>query len=136
MVLRFFKFNVVGALGVAVQLSAVAILVGGLGVHYLVATAVAIEMAVLHNFFWHLRWTWAAPGEPGGGNAPHVPRHVFFRCIAFHAGNGLVSLIGGLALMPLLVDWFHLHYLLANLAAIGVTGLLNFLLGDRIIFRA
>jgi putative flippase GtrA len=136
MVLRFLRFNVVGALGVVVQLSAVAILVGGLGVHYLVATAIAIEMAVLHNFFWHLRWTWAAQSEPGPGNAPRAQRHVFFRCVAFHAGNGLVSMLGSMALMPMLVDWIHLHYLLANLAAICVTGLMNFFLGDRVIFRA
>ena len=26
--------------------------------HYLVATAIAVEAAVLHNFCWHQRWTW------------------------------------------------------------------------------
>ncbi len=35
-----------------------------LGPHYLVATALAVEMAVLHNFFWHRRWTWADRRDP------------------------------------------------------------------------
>ena len=37
-----------------------------LGLHYLVAAMLAIELAALHNFVWHLRWTWGdRPGAPG-----------------------------------------------------------------------
>jgi putative flippase GtrA len=128
MVLRFLRFNVIGAVGIGVQLGMLALLVGVLHVHYLVATALAIEVSVLHNFFWHLRWTWAA-----GGNGRHD--RVFFRCVAFHAGNGLVSMLGTLAIMPLLVGGLGLHYLLANLVAIACTGGVNFLVGERLIFR-
>ena len=28
------------------------------GVHYLLATAVAVELAIVANFLWHERWTW------------------------------------------------------------------------------
>jgi putative flippase GtrA len=122
--LRFMRFNVVGLLGVGVRLLVVAILVNGAGVHYLVATAIAVETSILHNFFWHLRWTWRGRET-----------RVFFRCIAFHAGNGLVSMLGSMVLMPVFVGGLHLHYLVANLAAVGCTGLLSFFLGDRLIFR-
>jgi putative flippase GtrA len=54
---RWLKFNAVGAIGVAVQLGMLAILVR-LGVHYLIATALAVETAVLQNYYWHARWTW------------------------------------------------------------------------------
>ncbi len=121
---RFLRFNVVGAIGVGVRLLAAAVLADGLGLHYLVATALAIEASLLHNFFWHARWTW---GESD---------HVFFRCVAFHASNGLVSMLGAMALMPALVDWLGLHYLVANAAAVALTGALNFVLGDRLVFRA
>jgi len=130
MVFRFLRFNTVGALGIAVQLVVLWLLAGPLGVHYLVATAIAIEISVLHNFFWHLRWTWARSGSA------LRDRHVWFRCAAFHAGNGLVSMLGSLALMPLFAGRLHIHYLLANLLAIACTGLVNFLLGDRVIFRS
>jgi putative flippase GtrA len=128
MVLRFLRFNVVGAAGVVVQLALLALLVDVLKVHYLVATAIATEVSVLHNFYWHVRWTWAAE-LPASAH-----RHIFFRCVAFHAGNGLVSMLGSLALMPALVGGLGVHYLLANVAAIGCTGILNFALGDRVIF--
>ena len=56
--------------------------------------------------------------------------------VAFHAGNGCVSLLGSLALLPLLVGVLHLHYLVANLVTIAATGLLNFLISDRLVFAA
>ncbi len=56
------------------------------------------------------------------------------RLLAFHAGNGLVSMVGTLLLLPVLVGGLRLHYALANLVAIAATGLLNFVLGDRVIF--
>jgi putative flippase GtrA len=129
MVLRFLRFNAVGALGIAVQVATLWLLAGALHVHYLVATTIAIEASVLHNFFWHLRWTWAPR------NVAEPQNHVFFRCVAFHAGNGLVSMLGSLALMPLLVGRLGMHYIVANLVAIACTGLANFLLGDRLVFR-
>jgi len=46
--IRWLKFNAVGAGGVAVQLAFLALLVR-LGVHYLLATALAVEAAVLQN---------------------------------------------------------------------------------------
>jgi putative flippase GtrA len=47
---RWFVFNVVGVVGFGVQLGVLAFLLWA-GVPYLAATAVAVEAAVLHNFF-------------------------------------------------------------------------------------
>jgi putative flippase GtrA len=124
MLVRFARFNAVSALGILVQLAVVTLLVGLVRMHYLVGTALAVETAVLHNFAWHERWTWA---DRRAGS-------VFFRCLVFHAGNGCVSLLGTLALLPLLVGVLHLHYIVANLATIASTGLLNFLISDRLVF--
>jgi putative flippase GtrA len=49
------RFYTVGAAGVVVQLAALALLKSGFGLGVLPATAIAVEMAVLHNFFWHER---------------------------------------------------------------------------------
>ena len=130
---RFLRFNLVGALGIAVQLTTVAVLVEVLGLHYAVASMIAIELSVLHNFAWHERWTWA-PDRTEGAEARRRAGGVLFRCLLFHAGNGCVSLVGSLALLPLFVGHLLLHYLAANLLTIGATGLLNFLLGDRVVF--
>ncbi len=131
MLLRFTRFNLVGALGVAVQLAAAALLVSVFHLHYLAATILAVEIAVLHNFTWHERWTWGSLARLRRG-----PRAVLSRCLAFHAGNGCVSVLGTLVLMPLLVGRLGLHYLLANLVAIAATAIVNFVVADRLVFAA
>ncbi len=131
---RFLRFNVVSVLGIGVRLLTAWALVNGLGLHYLVGTTLAIEVSILHNFFWHLHWTWGTTGARAGGRPPGKDR-VFFRCVAFHASNGLVTFLGAMVLMPMLVGSLGLHHLVANFIAICFTGLLNFFLGDRLVFR-
>lgn len=121
---RAIKFNAVGAMGVLVQMAALAALRGGLHFHYLVATALAVEIAVLHNFAWHERWTWRDRQGPGAGN----------RLLRFNLGNGLVSLVVNLGLMRLLVGRLHMQYLLANLLAITAGALANFAISNWWVF--
>ena len=49
---HWLKFNTVGAIGIGVQLAALAALKSGLELNYLLATGLAVEAAVLHNFVW------------------------------------------------------------------------------------
>lgn len=125
---RFLKFNLVSAVGSGVQLAALALLVSGMSVHYLVATALAVETAVLHNFVWHEHYTWKDRG------AGHL-RDVAVRLVRFHAGNGLVSLAGNLVLMRLLVGLLGVQYLAANVLTIGACGLVNFAVSEWLVFR-
>ena len=53
---RWLKFNAVGAAGIVLQLAVLLALKSGLHVSYLMATALAVEAAVVHNFFWHERF--------------------------------------------------------------------------------
>ena len=121
---RFAKFSAVGAGGVIVQTVTLAVLLRVAGMHYLVATALAVEASVLHNFVWHRRWTWA--DRPGSCAALVLLR--------FNATNGAMSLIGNLALMFLLVSGLKLNPHAANLIAIGICSLVNFALADRVVF--
>ena len=70
MMVRRLKFNAVGALGAAIQLGALSVLRGWLHCGYPIATALAVEAAVLHNFVWHERWTWQ--DRTGSGSALHT----------------------------------------------------------------
>ena len=123
----FLRFNAVGLLGIGVQLAALTFFKGGLHLHYLVATALAVEAAVLHNFAWHEGWTWR--GRAGMGEHTRSGR-----LLRFHVTVGLVSILGNLILMRLLVGWMHLPYLAASLIAIGACALVNFLASDRYVF--
>lgn len=128
---RWLKFNAVGAAGIVVQLGVLAALTSGLGVGYLVATALAVETAVLHNFFWHERWTW---GDRTQGRRRMGA--VLGRLLRFNLSNGLVSILTNLVLMRVLVGRLGLHYLPANMLAIAAGSLVNFLVSHLFVFRA
>jgi len=121
---RFFKFSAVGAGGVIVQAATLALLLRLTGVHYLAATALAVEAAILHNFAWHRHWTWAE--RPASS--------MILTLLRFNATNGAVSLIGNLILMLLLVGVLNLNPQVANLITIVVCSLVNFALADRFVF--
>jgi putative flippase GtrA len=69
----------------AVQLAALALLNRWAAGHYLYAAAAAIELALLHNFVWHLHYTWRDRREASP---------VLSQFIRFHLSNGLVSMVG------------------------------------------
>lgn len=126
--MRWLKFNFVGGIGIGVQVLALAIFRSLLHLDYLLATALAVETAVLHNFLWHERFTWA--DRPAGRLM-----HSLARLARFNVSNGAVSIAGNLLLMRLLVGELHLNYVAANLMAIAVCSLLNFLLSDLFVFQ-
>jgi putative flippase GtrA len=127
--LRWCKFNLVGAIGIGVQFAALFLLKGVLHFHYLAATAIAVEAAVVHNFVWHEQFTWADrvcafSWQPS-----------LARLWRFHLGNGLVSILGNLALMKVMVGQGHMNYLLANAIAICLCSGANFLVSEEWVFQ-
>jgi putative flippase GtrA len=146
--LRWFKFNLVGAMGIAVQFAALFLLKGVLHFNYLVATAIAVEVAVLHNFVWHERFTWAdrtmsdrTKSDPKTLDqmVPGLPqwqwRRSLSRLLRFHLSNGFVSIVGNLTLMKVMLGRGHMNYLLANAIAIAWCSLANFLVSETWVFE-
>ncbi|HKM48486.1 MAG TPA: GtrA family protein [Terriglobales bacterium] len=127
--LRWVKFNAVGGIGIVVQLAALAILRSWLKLDYLLASGLAVQIAVIHNFLWHERYTWA-------DRPARQPLQSLVRLAKFNASNGAVSIVGNLVLMRLLVGEAKCNYVVSNLIAISVCSLVNFLLGDRFVFEA
>jgi dolichol-phosphate mannosyltransferase len=126
-ILRFARFNAVGALGIGVQLTALWVLVELWGVNYAVATPPAVIAAVVHNFFWHRRWTWRDRPTRGLETALTFAR--------FLGTNGTVSVLGNLVTMILLVSWAGLNPVAANAIAIATSGLINFGMSNVFVFR-
>jgi putative flippase GtrA len=133
---RWAVFNGVGLLGVGVQLTVLAAMAHGLGVHYLAATAIAVEAAVLHNFFWHQRVTWRdrSSESPDKSLTKSMRRNVD-RLVRFHALNGTVSLAGNFVLVALLSGAAGMPVIGANLVAIACCSLLNFFASDLLVFK-
>jgi len=126
--IHWIRFNVVGAGGFALQSGALFVLTHTtLHVTYLVATALAVELAVLHNFVWHQRWTWK--DRPAGTMVESLRR-----LVKFNITNGLVSLVGNLAFMGILVGRLSLPIAGANLISVAACSICNFVLADRVAF--
>jgi len=125
--LRWLKFNTVGGMGIVVQLTALTMFRSWLKLDYLLATGLAVEIAVIHNFLWHERFTWV--DRPAAHRVQSLVRFV-----KFNASNGAVSILGNLVMIRLLVGQMKLNYVVSNLLAIGVCSTVNFLLGDRFVF--
>ena len=126
-VARWMKFNLVGGVGIAVQLLMLWLLTA-CGVGYMLATALAVESAVLHNFVWHERFTWV---DRRNG---HLVQSLA-RLLRFNLSTGTVSIVGNLLLMRLLVGQAHVRPILANTIAIAACSVLNFIVSDRWVFR-
>jgi putative flippase GtrA len=124
---RWVRFSIVGALGMGVQLMVLTALLRGLDVHYLWATALAVEAAVLHNFCWHERWTWR---ERASGSAGRTSQ----RLAAFHMVNGTISLAGNVALVGLFAGALGVDPITAGVAAVGVCSVVTFAACDRHVF--
>jgi putative flippase GtrA len=125
---RWMKFNLVGAIGIAVQLGTLALLTALFRMDYMLATALAVEAAVLHNFVWHERFTWADRGS-------RRRRDALLRLVRFNLTTGAVSIGGNLLLMRLLVGQVHVPPVAANLMSIAGCSVVNFLVSDRWVFR-
>lgn len=135
---RWCKFNLVGGIGIGVQFAALFLLKSGLHFHYLAATAIAVEAAVVHNFVWHEQFTWPDRTRLYRTESDRLHlgwRRSLSRLLRFHLANGAVSILGNLALMKVMVGQGHLNYLLANAIAIALCSLLNFLVSEEWVFQ-
>jgi len=123
--IHWLKFNAVGGMGIGVQLIVLTVLKSGLHVDYLLATAVAVEATVIHNFVWHERFTWVE----------RESKNVAVRFLKFNLTAGAFSIAGNILLMAVFVDLARMNYLLANLATIAVCSICNFAVSDRFVFQ-
>ena len=126
---RWLIFNSVGAIGFFVHMGVLTLLELWIGMNYYPASIVAVETAIIHNFIWHEHWTWADRRRTS-------KNPVILRFIYFHLANGIVSLTGILLLVPFFVEDMAFDARVANVFSITLCSIINFLAGDRIVFRS
>lgn len=121
---RFLRFNLVGLFGIFLQLATLALLNHAFPTHFLLISTFAVELTILHNFLWHLRYTWPETST----------RSTLTQLLRFHLSNGLISLLGNLLLMRLFVRSLDVPILVANALTIACCGIANFLLAHHWVF--
>ena len=125
MTLRWGRFLAIGLLGFLLQLGTLGWLTLRAGWPWPAATLVSVELAIVHNFLWHARWTWR--------DRPDARLAGFMR---FQLTNGMSSLAGNAALMTLFTGVLGMPPLPANALAVVVMSAANFVIADRWVFRA
>jgi putative flippase GtrA len=129
---RWVKFSVVGGAGLAVQLAVLWAATRLAGISPAVATVIAVEPALLHNFVWHEVWTWRGvvnlPGtSPGSGRWSRLWR--------FHAATGSISIVSNVVFTMAFRNSLAIPLLAANVMAVGVTAILNFAVAEVWVFQ-
>jgi putative flippase GtrA len=126
---RWIKFSIAGTAGFAVQIGTLAVLTQFAGLHYLVATVIAVELAILCNFVWHERWTWR-------DRLATRRRDRWTRLLRFNALTAVTSIAGSVALTAVFVELGALSPIAANVASVIALGVVNFAGANTLVFRA
>lgn len=141
--MRWVRFSLVGGMGAVVQSAALHLLLKFVCLNYLPATAIAVEAAILHNFFWHVNWTFSdrqppAPpvnGRKGFTRHSHSKKSLAKAFLRFQLQAGLISIPGNLALMWVLVEGLQIPIAAANLVSIVACSWANYQLAVWFSFK-
>lgn len=142
---RYVKFGLVGASGTLVNMSilwlAQEVLFAAIAAprtRLYASLALAIAIATINNFTWNRLWTWADRlREAAAGHRPGQTSVTGAAVFVRQFGRYAVASWFGIALQYGLTLWFShsLHYLLANVLAIVIASVSNFLANDRWTFQ-
>jgi len=129
---RFIKFGLVGASGTVINIAVLYLAqehllrsIADFQARLNFSIALAITVATISNFYWNRRLTWRDRTR----NMPQPALRLFVKYVMAAA----LSIV----IQSLLTKWLalHLHYLLANVIAIVLASVVNFIANDRLTFR-
>jgi putative flippase GtrA len=125
---RLARFSVAGSIGFVVQVATLWLLISFTGIHYLVASAMAVELAIVVNFVWHQRWTFK--------DRAYGAYSAIGRLLKYNGLTAITSIFGSVLVTGLLVETFTIPVLFANMISVVVLGGLNFIGADKLVFRS
>ncbi|MEN2974029.1 MAG: GtrA family protein [Candidatus Caldarchaeales archaeon] len=117
---EFLKFNIVGGVGIAVNMFSYVLLNDLLHIHYMLSGALSTEIAIINNFVLNDLWTFRNRNKR---------MNLWVRAGLFHASR-LIGMFATLSIFFILVDIFKMNDVLAYFFAIGVGVLVNFYTSD------
>lgn len=120
---EFFKYALVGGVAFVADFAVLALLVSGLGLHYLIATVLAFGVGIWVNYQLSVHWVFGFRALDHRGAE-----------FGLFLAIGVLTLLASVGLMALLVNWAGWHYLLAKCATAAFTLLANFALRRLLLF--
>jgi putative flippase GtrA len=125
---KLMRFQIVGFGGTLINLSCLWLLHGTLNINLLIAGAVSIELALIHNFTWHYFQTWKR-------RVKKTCPDYFLRLFKYNIITASIDFYLNLGILYLLVTFMELHYLAANLFAMSAGFLVKFAINETVIFK-
>lgn len=123
--LRFTKFAIVGASGIAVNTALLFVLAEGAHLYYLAAAAIATEVSIASNYLLSDLWVFSE-SKPQRGRLS--------RLLTFFLVNNAALSLGG-PMLFMLASVLGVNYLLANLITIASLAVVRFAVADAWIWR-
>jgi len=117
---RYFKFGVVGFSGLLVNIGIAYILKNIFSIQSLIASALAIEVSILNNFFWNSIWTWRDREQ----------EDIWIRLLKYHIAVSLGAIIN-MGMDFLLLKYTTMQYILAHSTGVFAGSIFNFFLNDK-----
>ena len=122
------KFILVGWIGMIVNSCCLFLFKGILDVPLIPASLMAIEIAIVHNFFWHRHWTWR---DRNGEEDQSLLRQL----LTYNLMTGSVDLVANVTVLWLLTTFLGIYYMIANIAGMIMGPFIKFWLNEKVIFR-
>jgi putative flippase GtrA len=123
---RWGVFNLVGMGGFVLQIGTIALLTRGFGWRSFIATSISLELAALHNFIGHNRFTWN--DRPASSVREWGRRYLKYQIAK------TTSLAISLAITMIVLAITPLPPEVANSIAVLICALPNYLLTERLVF--
>ncbi|MCF8885484.1 MAG: GtrA family protein [Nitrososphaerota archaeon] len=116
---EFLKFNVVGGVGVVVNLLFYILFNDYLHIHYIISGALATELAIINNFILNDIWTFR----------DRKKTRLWVRFSLFHASR-ILGLLVTLGTLYVMVDILKLNEFFSYVIAVGIGVIINFYTSD------
>ncbi|MBN2416782.1 GtrA family protein [bacterium] len=126
---RFLRFQVVSIGGTLVNMGVFWLLYQRLDLPWPIASACAIELAIIHNFTWHYFRTWKDRIKK------HGIRDYFRRLVHYNAVTASIDFVVNMGILGTLLKYTDIHPLLANFIGMAAGPPFKFLANEFFIFR-
>jgi len=125
---RIIKFQVVAIGGTVVNMTTLFLLRGRADLPLIASGAIAIELAIIHNFTWHYFKTWRE-------RVQHTTKDYLKRLVQYNIVTASIDFSVNLTFLWFLTKVVGLHYMLSNLFGMMAGPVLKYFANDILIFQ-
>ena len=125
---KFIKFQIVALGGTVVNMFVIWLLKEHLHLHLMISAAIAIELAIIHNFTWHYFVTWK------DGVKEYTFKNYLVTLFKYNVVTASLDYLVNLSVLWVLNQYLGVNYLIAHLIGMSCTPIFKFLANEFIIF--